>query len=154
MRGRFPGARDIEQFWQNLRNGVEGISFFSEQQVVAAGVDPSVVAMPNFVRAGGMLDDIDMFDAHFFGMSARDAEVMDPQHRLFLECAWQSLENAGYDAESYLGLIGVFGGTEMSDYLMYYLYPNVDRLGFIDHFQIIVGNDIFEKLRLELRRTV
>jgi len=141
MRGRFPGARDIEQFWQNLRNGVEGISFFSEQEVVAAGVDPSVVAMPNFVRAGGMLDDIDMFDAHFFGMSARDAEVMDPQHRLFLECAWQSLENAGYDAESYLGLIGVFGGTEMSDYLMYYLYPNVDRLGFIDHFQIIVGND-------------
>ena len=141
MQGRFPGASDIEQFWYNLRNGLEGISLFSAHEVLEEGIDPSVVATPNFVPAGGVLDDIDKFDAQFFGMSARDAEILDPQHRVFLECAWESLENAGYDAESYPGLIGSFAGTEMSDYLIHYLCPNAHRLDSVDHFQINISND-------------
>jgi acyl transferase domain-containing protein len=141
MRGRFPGAADIQQFWHNLRNGIEGISVFSEQEMLAAGMDPSLLSMPGWVNAGSVLDGVDLFDAHFFGMSARDAEMLDPQHRLFLECAWESLESAGYDTETYPGLVGAFAGTEMSQYLMANIYPNLHRLGFVDHFQMMVGND-------------
>ena len=81
------------------------ISFFSEQDLIAAGADPAGLADSSFVNAGGVLEDIDLFDAPFFGFSARDAEVMDPQQRIFLECAFQSLEDAGYDSETYSGLI-------------------------------------------------
>src|SRR5262245_54244932 len=96
MAGRFPGADSLEQFWRNLASGVESISRFSEEELTAAGVDPAVAKIPGFVNAGSILHDVDMFDAAFFGFSPRDAETTDPQQRLFLECAWESLENAGY----------------------------------------------------------
>ncbi|MGH9628561.1 MAG: beta-ketoacyl synthase N-terminal-like domain-containing protein, partial [Bryobacteraceae bacterium] len=140
MSGRFPQARNIDEFWRNLKNGSECISFFSDEELQNSGLDPSVLSAPNYVRAGGVLDGVDLFDALFFGYSARDAEIMDPQHRLFLECAWEGLENAGYDPETYPGLIGVFGGSSMSTYL-FNLYANMDRLAFVDHFQLLVGND-------------
>src|SRR5436309_2368038 len=119
MQGRFPGARNLDEFWRNLRDGVESISFFSTEELRSAGVDPAVLSMPNinFVNAGAVLEDVDQFDALFFGFSARDAEIMDPQQRLFLECAWESLEVAGYDGETYPGLISVFAGADMSTYL-------------------------------------
>src|SRR5262245_22594154 len=97
MRGRFPSARNLEQFWHNLRDGVEAVSFFSDEEVVRAGMDPALLNDPNFVKAGGVLEDVDLFDAVFFGFSARDAEILDPQQRLFLECAAESLEDAGYN---------------------------------------------------------
>src|SRR5215475_6587519 len=100
MACRFPGARNIAEFWQNLTNGVESISFFSDQQVQDSGVAPAVFNHPQFVKAGGILDEVELFDAAFFGYSPREAEIMDPQHRLFLECAWEAMEHAGYDSEN------------------------------------------------------
>src|SRR5437868_2807272 len=97
MSGRFPGAKDIAQFWKNLCGGVESISRFSRAELEAAGVAPEVYQHSRFVNAGGVLDDIDLFDASFFGFSPREAEILDPQQRIFMECAWQALEDAGYD---------------------------------------------------------
>src|SRR5262245_4595393 len=140
MSGRFPRARNIDEFWRNLRDGVEAITFFSDDELLAAGVDPGLLQHPAYVKAAGVIADVELFDASFFGFSARDAEILDPQHRLFLECAWESLENAGYCADAYRGLIGVFAGVAMSTYL-YQLYANGDRLAFVDPYQLMVGND-------------
>ena len=117
MAGRFPGAADVDAFWQNLRNGVESIVFMSEEELIEAGVDPAIVRMPNYVPAAALLDDYQMFDAGFFGVTPRDAEIMDPQHRLFLEYSWSALESAGYDPERFPGPVGVFGGTGTAEYL-------------------------------------
>src|SRR5262245_58587652 len=88
MSGRFPGARNLDGFWQNLRDGVESILRFSEEEIRLAGIDPVMLQVAGYVNAGSVLEDIDLFDALFFGYSARDAEGIDPQQRLFLECAW------------------------------------------------------------------
>src|SRR5437773_10758770 len=97
MAGRFPGAGDLDAYWRNLRDGVESIRFFSEAELVAAGVDPQVVRRPSYVKAAAMIDDVELFDPDFFGFTQREAEITDPQQRLFLEQAWEALENAGYD---------------------------------------------------------
>ncbi len=111
MAGRFPGAKNIDEFWENLKNGVESISFFSDEELVAGGVDPELIGNTNYVRAKGTVEGIDYFDAHFFGYTHRDADILDPQSRFFLECSWEALEDAGYDPGSYDGLIGVFAGA-------------------------------------------
>src|SRR5437773_1130252 len=108
LAGRFPGARNVDELWQNLCEGIESISFFSDQELLEAGVDLTLLDMPNYIRARGALGDADLFDAAFFGHSPRVAELMDPQHRLFLECTWAALENAGYDPERYTGRVGVY----------------------------------------------
>src|SRR5262249_36326401 len=101
---RCPGAKNIHEFWNNLKAGVESISFFSDEQLAASGIDvASINGNPSYVRAAGVLRDAGLFDATFFGVSPREAELMDPQPRLMLECAWEALENAGYDSESYNG---------------------------------------------------
>src|SRR5262245_28903518 len=103
MAGRFPGASSLDAFWDNLRNGVESISVFSEEELAAAGVDPAIARIAGFVNAGSVVADVDMFDAAFFGFSPRDAETTDPQQRLFLECAWEGLEDAGYRPDTFPG---------------------------------------------------
>src|SRR5262245_20037674 len=95
MAGRFPGALDVEELWQHVRDGVESIAWFSEAELAAAGLDPAALSDPHYVKARGVLAEAEWFDAAFFGFSPREAEVMDPQHRVFLECAWQALEHAG-----------------------------------------------------------
>src|SRR6476620_5348758 len=117
MAGRFPGARSVAAFWQNIAAGVRSIRDFNDAELLAAGVGPDVLRQPNYVKAGTVIDDIDRFDAAFFGYPPREAEIMDPQHRLFLECAWEALEHAAYDPERYPGLIGVFAGTSSSAYV-------------------------------------
>src|SRR6266403_858667 len=92
MAGRFPGAGNIERYWQNLREGVSSISFFSAEEMESAGIDQTLLENPNYVKAGALLENIDLFDAHFFGFTSREAELMDPQQRFFLECAWETLE--------------------------------------------------------------
>jgi acyl transferase domain-containing protein/acyl carrier protein len=124
MAGRFPKAKDIDQFWQNLRNGVDGITFFSDEELIAEGVSPEIFNQPNYVKAGAVLADIDQFDAQFFGYSPKEAELIDPQQRLFLECAWQALENAGYSTNSSKEKIGVYAGSNWSSYLLYNLSLN------------------------------
>jgi acyl transferase domain-containing protein/acyl carrier protein len=122
MAGRFPGASTIEQFWSNLRDGVESISFFSDEELKSAGVNPADLADPNYVRARGIVDAPEFFDAEFFGYSPAEAEIMDPQHRIFLETGWSALENAGYDPGHYDGLIGVYAGTSINSYFLNNLY--------------------------------
>jgi acyl transferase domain-containing protein len=111
MAGRFPGARNIEEFRDNLENGVESICFFPDERLQEAGVDPQSMENPNYVKASAILDDIDYFDSWFFGYTPREAQLMDPQIRFFHECSWEALEDAGYDPTSYPGLIGVYGGA-------------------------------------------
>ncbi|MBD2773049.1 polyketide synthase [Iningainema tapete] len=122
MSGRFPGATDIEAFWQNLRDGVESISFFSDGELSQS--DPNLQRHPNYVKAAAVLPNIDLFDASFFGYSTLDAEIMDPQQRIFLECAWEALESAGYNPETYQELIGVYAGSGMNTYLINNVHPN------------------------------
>jgi len=140
MAGRFPEAKNLDEFWQNLRDGVESISFFTDQEVEAAGVDPALLKNPHYVKAGGVLEDAERFDASFFGFNPREAELMDPQHRVFLECAWEALENAGYDSESYEGLIGVYAGASMNTYLLFNLLLNRGVIESVHSDQLTIGN--------------
>lgn len=115
MAGRFPGARDINQFWYNLKNGLESITFYSNEELLDAGVNPELLKNPAYVKGGrGILEDKEYFDASFFGYSAVETELMDPQMRIFHECAWHALENAGYDPFSYDGIIGLYAGASFN----------------------------------------
>jgi acyl transferase domain-containing protein len=116
LSGRFPGAGSVDEFWRNLRDGVESIHRFTDQELEALGITPEVYNHPNYVKAGTVLESAHMFDAGFFGFHPREAETREPQHRVFLECTWEALENAGYDVESYEGQIGVFAGCSPNYY--------------------------------------
>lgn len=116
MSGRFPGARDIHQLWDNLQVGHCAIRPFDPAELAASGVDAATIADPYFVNAGAVMDEPDGFDAAFFGMSPREAELTDPQHRVFLECAWEALEHAGCDPDRFPGRIGVYGGVAPNTY--------------------------------------
>ena len=120
MAGRFPGAPDVETFWQNLLDGVESIARFSADELDDA-FDVRTRALPNFVAAKPILDGVDLFDAEFFGMLPREAALTDPQQRVLLECAWEALENAGYDPGAPESCIGVFAGATSSTYLLRHL---------------------------------
>ncbi|HEY0736250.1 MAG TPA: polyketide synthase, partial [Herpetosiphonaceae bacterium] len=141
MAGRFPGARSIEAFWENLCAGVESITFFSEEELLAEGVDAATQALPHYVKARGVLDNVEWFDASFFDISHREAEVLDPQHRLFLETSWEALEHAGYDPQRYKGAIGVFAGTSLNSYLLYNLYPNAQLMQSMGYIQMLINSD-------------
>ncbi|HEU5378873.1 MAG TPA: thioester reductase domain-containing protein [Ktedonobacteraceae bacterium] len=125
---RFPGAADIEAFWHLLRAGNEGLTFFTEEELITAGVDPEALAQPGYVRTGSVLKDIDLFDAGFFGYTPREAEVIDPQQRLFLECAWHALENAGYNPEACQGAVGIYTGSSDNEYILHvHAHPELAR---------------------------
>jgi amino acid adenylation domain-containing protein len=117
MSCRFPGARDTAEYWRNLCEGVESIRFFSDDELLAEGISPEVLRNPSFVPAHGTLDDLFAFDAPFFGVSRREAQALDPQHRVFMECAWSALEDAGVDPARFGGSIGVYGGSGFSPHL-------------------------------------
>ena len=140
MAGRFPGANDIDAFWQNLQDGVESITFFSDEEVRNAGIDSATLNQPNYIKAGGVLSDIDQFDAAFFDLSPKEAEQMDPQHRLFLECAWQAIEHAGIEPGTDESAIGVYAGVGMNTYLLNNLYPNHKASSSLNHYQMMIGN--------------
>jgi acyl transferase domain-containing protein len=140
MAGRFPGARNVEELWANLCAGVESVTFFGDDELRAAGVAAETIGDPRYVKAGAILQDVDLFDAELFGYSPREAEVMDPQHRVFLECAWEALEHAGCDPQSYPGLIGVYAGSNLSTYLLrLHADPRLRRS--VNMLQAILGND-------------
>ena len=117
MAGRFPGAPDLDRFWTNLRDGVESIAPVSDDELRRQGVDEATLSNPRYVKAASTLDGVDLFDASFFGYSPREAELLDPQQRLFLECAWEALERAGYDPKLYPGEIGVWAGASFNAYM-------------------------------------
>jgi acyl transferase domain-containing protein/acyl carrier protein len=132
MAGRFPQAKNVSQFWEKLCAGTELVTFFTDDELRAGGATEEMLKDPAFVKAGGVMDDIDLFDAAFFGYSPREAEILDPQHRNFLECAWEALENAGYDPDRSTALTGVFAGNSFNGYLLRNICSNpaiVDAMG-------------------------
>lgn len=139
LAGRFPKARNVAEFWRNLCDGVEGISFFTDDELAAAGAPLS--RDPNFVKARGVLEEADAFDAAFFGVKPKEAETMDPQHRVFLECAWAALEDAGCDPRRFAGAIGVFAGMSMNTYLAHNLASHPELLAMVGDYQAMLGND-------------
>ncbi len=134
LSGRFPKSKNIESFWENLIGGVELVSVFPDSE--GNGGQPA-----KKIKAGGILEDVDLFDASFFGLNSREAETMDPQHRLFLECAVEALENAGYDSQRENRPIGVYAGVGMGTYLLYNLAPNPDLVESRGFLQTLVGVD-------------
>lgn len=141
MAGRFPGARNIEEFWQNLRHGVESITFFSDEELGAAGVTPAVLERADYVKARAVLDEVELFDAGFFDFTPREAAITDPQHRLFLEHAWEVLERAGYAPGKFTERVGVFGGASLSSYFLNYIYNNPTLIESAGTMQTAIGND-------------
>jgi acyl transferase domain-containing protein/acyl carrier protein len=141
MSGRFPGARDLHELWRNLRGGVEGVTFFSDEEMLAAGVPAERLSDPRYVKAASLLAGVDQFDAGFFGYSAREAEILDPQQRLFLEHAWMALEDAGYTPEGYEGLIGVYAGVAWNTYLLSNLRSHPELFDGGGGFQVFITND-------------
>jgi len=139
LAGRFPGAKNIDEFWNNLQNGIESISFFSDEELLAAGIDEELLNSQNYVKAHAVIEDAELFDASFFGFNPREAEITDPQHRIFLECAWQALENAGYKSGIEKHPVGVFAGSGLNSYLLN-LYLNRNAIS-VDGQQITIGCD-------------
>lgn len=143
MAGRFPGADNVDAFWANVRDGVESIRRLTDAELTAAGVGRAELDDPGYVKACPVLDDVDKFDASFFGFSPREASVMDPAHRLFLEVAWEAVENAGYTAYPEEGPVGVFAGAGAPLYMMENLRSNPDLMRSMGDFLVRhTGNDM------------
>ncbi|NEQ96385.1 MAG: SDR family NAD(P)-dependent oxidoreductase [Cyanothece sp. SIO2G6] len=117
MAGHFPGANNLEQFWQNLVDGVESITFFDKRDSSELNINPDILDHPDYVGAESLLEGVDLFDASFFNFNPKQAEVICPEVRLMLECAWEALENAGYVGDDDPGAVGVFAGSNVSSYL-------------------------------------
>ena len=134
MAGRFPKARNIDEFRQLLENGTETITFFTAEELEQEGVDPELIRNPDYVPAMGYLDGIQMFDCGFFDYTPVEAELMDPQLRIFHECAWEALEDAGYDPSRYDGIIGLYAGAANSFYWksLCYLSGIVEKVGLFE----------------------
>ncbi|MGA8809493.1 MAG: polyketide synthase, partial [Thermoanaerobaculia bacterium] len=141
MAGRFPSASSIERFWERLCGGVELITFFGEEELANAGVPPDVLRRPDYVRAKPVLDDIESFDTELFQISPREAALTDPQHRLFLECAWEALENAGRDAWTHPARIGIFASAGKNTYLLLHLLAQADWMHSEEVLQLLIGNE-------------
>jgi acyl transferase domain-containing protein len=139
--GRFPGANNIEEFWNIIKEGKETISFYSKDELLQKGVSSELLNNPNFVRAEGVIDSAEMFDSSFFGFTPREADFMDPQHRVFLETCYAALESAGYNPDSYKGDIGVFAGCSRNNYWLKNLFQHTDTMRSIGELQMITNND-------------
>jgi amino acid adenylation domain-containing protein len=111
MAGRFPGANNVDDFWDNLKNGIDSGNFYSDVELLAAGVDKDLIDHPDYVKAGRYIEGKECFDSNFFGYLPAEASIMDPQIRIFHECVWTALEDSGYDPETYNGLIGLYAGA-------------------------------------------
>jgi acyl transferase domain-containing protein len=140
MAGRFPKAQDLEAFWKNLAAGLDAISYFSHEELVAAGVPAALLRRPNYVPAKHVLEDADLFDSGFFGYSSSEARLIDPQQRVFLEICWHALEDAGYVPEHFPGAIGVFAGCSTESYLWRNVFANAEVREQVNIIQKFVNN--------------
>jgi acyl transferase domain-containing protein/glutamate-1-semialdehyde aminotransferase len=142
MAGRFPGARNVAQFWRNLLEARETISHFRADELEAAAADDMAArSNPSYVRARGILDGIELFDAGFFGINPKEAEILDPQQRVFLETAWEALEDAGYDPQKFGGPIGVFAGSSNNYYYLQNLLNRPDVTDIVGWLSTMMGNE-------------
>ena len=138
--GCFPGARDAEEFWRNLRDGVESISFFTPDEMIASGVGPDQFEVPEYVPAKAIVEGVELFDANFFDFSPREAQMLDPQHRVMLECAVEAFEHAGYDPQRFKGRVGVYAGVSAGSYLNVNLSSHEDLIERVGAYQVDIGN--------------
>ncbi len=140
MAGRFPGASDVEQFWDMLRSGREGIRVFRDDEL-----DPSlpteITADPCYVKARGVIDEVECFDAAFFGISPREAELMDPQQRIFLELCWECIERAGHAPDVATMPVGVFAGMYNATYFQRHVQYRPDLIEKLGEFQVMLANE-------------
>ena len=142
LAGRFPGAENVEEFWANLVAGRESISFFTDAELAASGLDAAELKRRGqYVPARGVLKDADCFDAAFFGVNPKEAEVMDPQHRVFLEACWEALERAGYAPNKMNGSVSVFAGASTNTYVQHALEPRPELMELVGADLITYGND-------------
>jgi phthiocerol/phenolphthiocerol synthesis type-I polyketide synthase E len=139
MAGRFPGADDLDAFWTLLREGREAITHFSDDELRAAGYSDADLAHPDLVKSIGKLRDVQHFDAAFFGYSPREAEVLEPAHRLFLECAWEAIESAGYAPERVRGRVGVYAGAGAPMYTERHVLPNAELMASVGAMQALLA---------------
>jgi amino acid adenylation domain-containing protein len=138
---RVPGAMTPEKFWENLQQGVEAIKFYADSELAEIGIDATLINNPAYIKARGTIDHMKDFDAEFFNINSREAEILDPQHRIFLETAWMTLEDAGYDPKTYLGRIGVFAGNGPNRYLINNLLPNADVINDHGYYSLTLANE-------------
>jgi acyl transferase domain-containing protein/acyl-CoA synthetase (AMP-forming)/AMP-acid ligase II/NADPH:quinone reductase-like Zn-dependent oxidoreductase/acyl carrier protein len=140
---RFPGANDPDTFWQNLTQGIESITDLSEKELLLSGVSPDLFSQHDYVRRRPTVDQPDGFDARFFGYSRAEAELLDPQQRIGLECCWSCLEDAGYPANDCKSEVGVFLGASTNTYLLNRWSPqeSVVTLDSSEGFRMMVAND-------------
>jgi acyl transferase domain-containing protein len=141
MAARFPDASSVEQFGKNLCAGKESVTTFTDEQLLGAGVQPKLVQSPNYVKAAVLLGDVELFDAELFGFNPRDAELTDPQHRVFLECAWEALEDAGYDPDRTQLRIGVFAGAGRNSYFLNNMVSNPQALASLHLLQRSIATE-------------
>jgi acyl transferase domain-containing protein len=141
MAGRFAGSNDLDGFWTTIRDGVEVLDDFSDTDLAAAGVDPELRNHPRYVKRGTVLEGADTFDAAFFGITPREAQILDPQQRIFLECAWEGLEHAGYAGTAAGQAVGVYAGVGMNTYLISQVLRNPAFMASAGGYQLMVGND-------------
>ncbi|HEY6361690.1 MAG TPA: beta-ketoacyl synthase N-terminal-like domain-containing protein [Vicinamibacterales bacterium] len=140
MAGRFPQGRSVDEFWGNLLAGRECLTVLTDEDLEKEGIPPEIYRQPNYVKVAAPLEGADLWDATFFDVNPREAALTDPQQRLFLETAWEALEDAGYDAKQYAGAIGVFAGSAMNTYA-YNFFSNRGWTSAADAFQAVIGND-------------
>ena len=138
---RFPGANDTRQFWKNLVSGTESITFFTDDELRGVGIHPETIADPTYVRAAGIMEDAELFDAAFFGYTPTEAICIDPQQCQFLQTCWHALEDAGYNPYTYPGAVAVFGGTRLSTYYVNYMCADLADYGTARFMQGHIGTD-------------
>jgi len=141
MQGSFPGAPSLEQFWHNLQRGVESTTYLSEHELREAGVADEAIGRASYIRANNFLPGVELFDADFFQIAAQEAQIIDPQQRIFLEHAYAALEHAGYAPRTYAGLIGVYAGVGMNTYLLANLQERYRAASSIERYQLMLASD-------------
>ncbi len=140
MAGRFPGARNVEQFWDNLCAGRDGITFFKDDEL-DPGLPAALTSDPCYVKARGVVDDVELFDAAFFGISPREAELMDPQQRIFMELCWECLERGGHAPDAAGGPVGVFAGMYNATYFQRHVMHRPELIEKLGEFQVMLANE-------------
>lgn len=141
MHCRFPRAGNTDEYWHNLKHGIESLDTLSDEELLAAGVSKSTFEQKNYVRKCATPQAIDLFDASFFNYHPNEAAILDPQQRMFLECAWETVEKAGYNTNTYPGLIGIFAGSGLNRYLLNNVLPGVDLQQSARAFDIFISSD-------------
>ncbi|MGD2090545.1 MAG: SDR family NAD(P)-dependent oxidoreductase [Candidatus Aminicenantes bacterium] len=155
MAGKFPGAGNLDEYWDMLVKGIESVSFFSREELVDTVIDPEELNHPNYIAAKGVLDDLEYFDTYFFGYTPRESEIMTPQLRIFHEVAWTALEDAGYNPDTYNGLIGVFAGGAQELYweLLIYLSGKYKEFGLFEAALLTSKDPLGTRLSYKLNLT-